>query len=154
MATKPSSPDLTGLSHEQKDILILRLLARLEALESKVNKDSSNSSKPPCGQTGRKGSTLKQALQPTERIDHPLPGHCDHCHHALPLQDIRKVSSWLGHASMQTTEMDTRVYPSAKLEALESVVAPKLRSGRFKATDKLIATLKEQTVMRRKKPQE
>jgi transposase len=107
MATKPSSPDLTGLSHEQKDILILTLLARLEALESKVNKNSSNSSKPPSadglakktsslressgkppgGQTGRKGSTLKQALQPTERIDHPLPGHCDRCHHALPLQD-------------------------------------------------------------------
>jgi site-specific recombinase XerD len=69
-------------------------------------------------------------------------------------KDIRKVSLWLGHASMQTTEMYTRVDPSAKLEALESVVAPKLRSGRFKATDKLIAALKEQTVMRRRKPQE
>lgn len=69
-------------------------------------------------------------------------------------KDIRKVSLWLGHASMQTTEMYTRVDPSAKLEALESVVAPKLRSGRFKATDKLIATLKEQTVMRRRKHQE
>lgn len=69
-------------------------------------------------------------------------------------KDIRKVSLWLGHASMQTTEMYTRVDPSAKLETLESVVAPKLRSGRFKATDKLIASLKEQTVMRRKKSQE
>ena len=107
MATKPSSPDLTGLSHEQKDILILTLLARLEALESKVNKNSSNSSKPPSsdglakktsslressgkppgGQAGRKGSTLKQALQPTERIDHPLPAQCERCHHTLPLQD-------------------------------------------------------------------
>ena len=47
MATKPSSPDMTGLTHEQKDILILTLLARLEVLESKVNKNSSNSSKPP-----------------------------------------------------------------------------------------------------------
>jgi hypothetical protein len=46
------------------------------------------------------------------------------------------------------------VDPSAKLEALESVVAPKLRSGRFKATDKLIASLNEHTVMRRKKSQE
>jgi integrase/recombinase XerD len=69
-------------------------------------------------------------------------------------KDIRKVSLWLGHASMQTTEMYTRVDPSAKLDALESVVAPKLRSGRFKATDKLIASLKEQTIMRRKKSQE
>lgn len=68
-------------------------------------------------------------------------------------KDIRKVSLWLGHASMQTTEMYTRVDPSAKLEALESVVAPKLRLGRFKATDKLIASLKVQSVMRRQKPQ-
>jgi len=38
--------------------------------------------------------------------------------------------------------MYTRTDPSIKLEALESVVAPKLRSGRFKATDKLIAELR------------
>lgn len=59
-------------------------------------------------------------------------------------KDLRKVSLWLGHAHMQTTEMYTRVDPSIKLEALESIVAPKLRSGRFKATDKLIASLKPQ----------
>jgi len=68
-------------------------------------------------------------------------------------KDIRKVSLWLGHASMQTTEMYTRADPSVKLEALESVVAPKLRSGRFKATDKLIASLKLRSVMRRDQPQ-
>jgi hypothetical protein len=39
-----------------------------------------------------------------------------------------------------------------KLEALESVVPPKLRSGRFKATDKLIALLKKATFMPSKKP--
>ena len=67
-------------------------------------------------------------------------------------KDLRKVSLWLGHASMQTTEMYTRADPSVKLEALESIVAPKLRTGRFKATDKLIAVLKMQSVMRRDKP--
>ena len=67
-------------------------------------------------------------------------------------KDLRKVSLWLGHASMQTTEMYTRADPSVKLEALESIVAPKLRTGRFKATDKLIAALKMQSVMRRDKP--
>ncbi|GGE92129.1 DUF6444 domain-containing protein [Massilia psychrophila] len=107
MVTKPSSPDLTGLTHEQKGILILTLLARLEVPESKVNKNSCNSSKPPSsdglakktsslressgkppgGQAGHKGSTLKQAMQPTKRIDYPLPGQCDRCHHELPLQD-------------------------------------------------------------------
>jgi site-specific recombinase XerD len=63
-------------------------------------------------------------------------------------KDLRKVSLWLGHAQTQTTEMYTRVDPSVKLEALESVVPPKLRSGRFKATDKLIASLRTATFMR------
>lgn len=66
-------------------------------------------------------------------------------------KDIRKVALWLGHANIQTTEMYTRADPSVKLEALESVVAPKLRSGRFKATDKLIASLQTGTFMRREK---
>lgn len=63
-------------------------------------------------------------------------------------KDLRKVSLWLGHAHMQTTEMYTRVDPSVKLEALESVMPPKLRSGRFKATDKLIASLTSRSFMR------
>lgn len=67
-------------------------------------------------------------------------------------KDLRKVSLWLGHAHMTTTEMYTRADPSAKLEALESVLPPKLRSGRFKATDQLIASLKTGTVMRREQP--
>lgn len=64
-------------------------------------------------------------------------------------KDLRKVSLWLGHANMQTTEMYTRADPSVKLEALESVIAPKWRSGRFKATDQLIGSLKTGPVMRR-----
>lgn len=63
-------------------------------------------------------------------------------------RDLRKVSLWLGHANMQTTEIYTRVDPSVKLEVLESVVAPKLRTGRFRATDKLIASLKPHNFMR------
>jgi len=66
-------------------------------------------------------------------------------------KDLRKVSLWLGHASMQTTEMYTRIDPSVKLETLESIVAPKLRSGRFKATDKLIASLNTAPIMHRRK---
>jgi site-specific recombinase XerD len=66
-------------------------------------------------------------------------------------KDLRKVSLWLGHANMQTSEIYTRVDPSIKLEALESVVPPKLRSGRFKATDELIAALETGTIMRSKK---
>jgi site-specific recombinase XerD len=63
-------------------------------------------------------------------------------------KDLRKVSLWLGHASMQTTEMYTRADPSIKLEALDAITPPKLRSGRFRASDKLIASLTTRSVMR------
>jgi len=66
-------------------------------------------------------------------------------------KDLRKVSLWLGHAHMQTTEIYTRADHSVKLEALEGIIAPKLRSGRFKATDELIASLKSSSLMRRDK---
>ena len=56
-------------------------------------------------------------------------------------KDLRKVSLWLGHAHMQTTEIYTRADPSIKLESLDAVTAPSLRSGRFRASDKLIASL-------------
>ena len=56
-------------------------------------------------------------------------------------KDLRKVSLWLGHANMQTTEIYTRADPSIKLETIDAVTAPSLRSGRFRASDKLIASL-------------
>ena len=52
---------------------------------------------------------------------------------------------------MQTTEIYTHADPSVKLEASESVIAPKLRTGRFKATDKLLDMLKAPTIMRTEK---
>jgi hypothetical protein len=41
-------------------------------------------------------------------------------------KDLRKVSLWLGHANMQTTEIYTRADPSIKLEALNANTAPHL----------------------------
>jgi integrase/recombinase XerD len=64
-------------------------------------------------------------------------------------KDLRKVSLWLGHANMQTTEIYTRADPSVKREALDAVTPPKLKSGRFRATDKLIASLTTPSFMRR-----
>lgn len=64
-------------------------------------------------------------------------------------KDLRKVSLWLGHANMQTTEIYTRADPSIKLEALDAATPPKLRSGRFRASDKLIASLTTHSFMRR-----
>src|SRR5262249_39828058 len=54
-------------------------------------------------------------------------------------RDIRKVALWLGHADIRTTEVYLRVDPSEKLEAMEMVLPPELRRGRFKAADVLIA---------------
>ncbi len=56
--------------------------------------------------------------------------------------DIRKVALWLGHASQQTTEIYTRADPKAKLDAIEKVLPPNLRRGRFRAPDKLLESLK------------
>ena len=55
--------------------------------------------------------------------------------------DIRKVALWLGHADVRTTEVYLRVDPTEKLEAVEAVLPPELRRGRFKAPDALIASL-------------
>jgi site-specific recombinase XerC len=57
-------------------------------------------------------------------------------------QDIRKVSLWLGHANLATTEIYVRADPSQKLEAIETMVPPNLRKGKFRPPDRLIALLK------------
>lgn len=61
-------------------------------------------------------------------------------------QDIRKVSLWLGHSSIQTTEIYTRVDPAEKLEAINTLSPPKIRPGRFRPPDKLLAMLKSQSL--------
>src|SRR5260370_8436663 len=93
MVQKQRLPDLSTLTHAEKDALILTLFARLEALETMGRKDSHNSSKPPSsdgfvkktlslreasgnkagGQLGHKGTTLKQADHPPRTANHPYP---------------------------------------------------------------------------------
>ena len=56
--------------------------------------------------------------------------------------DVRKVALWLGHASLQSTEIYLRADPTEKLEALAGMAPPGLRRGKFQVPDTLIAMLK------------
>ena len=56
--------------------------------------------------------------------------------------DIRKVSLWLGHARIQSTEIYLRSDPIAKLEILADHLPPSITKGSFPdAPDRLIAIL-------------
>jgi site-specific recombinase XerD len=57
--------------------------------------------------------------------------------------DVRKVSLWLGHASVQSTEIYLRADPTEKRDALAKMTPPTLQRGRFQAPDKLLAMLKD-----------
>jgi integrase/recombinase XerD len=58
-------------------------------------------------------------------------------------RDIRKVALWLGHSQVRTTEIYLRVDPTEKLEAIEAILPPGLRRGKFRPPDALIASLME-----------
>jgi integrase/recombinase XerD len=55
---------------------------------------------------------------------------------------LRKVSRWLGPAAMQTTEVSLRADPTDKMAAIEAMIPPALRRGRFTVPEKLIASLR------------
>jgi integrase/recombinase XerD len=56
-------------------------------------------------------------------------------------RDIRKVALWLGHASLQSTEIYLRADPLEKLEMLGALAPLNIKPGKFRAPDKLIAML-------------
>ena len=94
----------------------------------------------------RKHASAAVAACPSLRNRRVSPHQLRHSCALVLLQatrDIRKVALWLGHADISTTEIYLRVDPTEKLEAVEAVLPPSLRRGRFKAPDALIASLLE-----------
>lgn len=85
---------------------------------------------------GKQPSIAKKRVTP-----HVLRHTCA-MHTLQATGDIRKVSLWLGHANIQSTEMYLRADPTEKLEALTKMSHPTMRRGQFKAPDKLLAMLK------------
>ena len=58
--------------------------------------------------------------------------------------DVRKVALWLGHASIQSTEIYLRADPAEKLAVLASHAPPGIQPGKFRAqSDGLLAMLGE-----------
>jgi integrase/recombinase XerD len=88
-------------------------------------------------------AALKQPSITKKRITPHVLRHTCAMHTLQATRDVRKVSLWLGHASLQTTEVYLRADPSEKIEALAAMASPMLRKGRFQAPDKLLAMLKD-----------
>jgi integrase/recombinase XerD len=82
--------------------------------------------------------------QPTiggKRVTPHVLRHTCAMHTLQATRDIRRVSLWLGHASLQSTEIYLRADPTEKLEALATTSAPMFKPGRFRTPDKLLAML-------------
>jgi site-specific recombinase XerD len=96
---------------------------------------------------GKHAATAAQAVPSiaTKRVTPHVLRHSCAMHTLQATGDVRKVSLWLGHASVQTTEMYLRADPTEKLEALTAMGPPTLKRGRFTVPDKLMAMLAEAT---------
>ena len=92
--------------------------------------------------------TIAKANMPAlsmKRITPHVLRHSCAMHTLLATRDVRKVSLWLGHASLQSTEAYLRADPTEKLEALAAMKPPTIKPGRFRTSDKLIAMLSSKT---------
>jgi integrase/recombinase XerD len=76
-----------------------------------------------------------------KRVTPHVLRHTCAMHTLQATRDVRKVSLWLGHANLQSTEIYLRADPTAKLEALAATSAPMFKPGRFHMPDKLMEML-------------
>jgi transposase len=112
--------DLSKLSSDEKDALIVALLERIEELERRLGLNSSNSGKPPSsdgykkpsrvtnqrektdrksgGQAGHEGTTLRQVANPDKVIEY-FPPVCTGCGGALSIEQAT------GHQKRQVFDL-------------------------------------------------
>ena len=142
MTTSP--PDLRSLSHEQKDELIIALLAqqgvlleRIKALEARLALNSTNSSRPPSsdglrkpapkslrvagirptgGQKGHSGNTLSQSQQIDQVIEHRPAKVCDVCQMTLAYQQILETADT--RQVIELPELRARVIEHRQMRAV------------------------------------
>lgn len=84
----------------------------------------------------------KQPSISKKRITPHVLRHTCAMHTLQATRDVRNVSLWLGHASLQSTELYLRADPQEKLEALTKITPLTLQRGRFRTPDKLVAMLR------------
>jgi integrase/recombinase XerD len=78
-------------------------------------------------------ASTRQPSLTRKRVSPHIMRHSCAMHTLQATGDIRKVALWLGHASLQSTEVYLRADPTEKLEAMASLVPPALRRGHFRA---------------------
>lgn len=88
-----------------------------------------------------RAASRAQPTLATKRVSPHVLRHTCAMHTLQATHDVRKVALWLGHSSVQTTEVYVRADPTEKLDALESALPPTLRPGRFRAPDELLRSL-------------
>ncbi|MEY2932959.1 MAG: hypothetical protein RL033_3708, partial [Pseudomonadota bacterium] len=81
----------------------------------------------------------------TKSISPHVLRHSCAMHMLQATRDIRKVALWLGHASLQSTEIYLRADPTEKLEMLDAMAPLGIKPGKFRPPDKLIAMLTAST---------
>ncbi len=90
----------------------------------------------------RRAGEAQPSLTEKRVTPHVLRHTCA-MHTLQATHDVRKVSLWLGHATLQSTEIYLRADPTGKLEALAAMEPPPLRPGRFRAPDKVLSMLSD-----------
>jgi integrase/recombinase XerD len=87
-------------------------------------------------------ASAKQPSLTQKRVSPHTLRHSCAMHTLQATGDIRKVALWLGHASLQSTEVYLRADPTEKLEAMAALAPPNVRRGHFRPPDKLLAMLR------------